>query len=115
MCGLIGYFASSHKLEHKNILSRLFTESKVRGLHAFGVNTGKTTLKSNHLEDIINFIKEFKGRKLIGHTRYSTSGDYRRAENNQPVLKGDLALVFNGVIDMGTYLLQQEDRLVRRR
>ena len=102
MCGVIGYFASTHKLEHKNILFRLFTESKIRGLHAFGVHTGKTTLKSNNLKKITQFIEKFNGKRLIGHTRYSTSGDFRVESNNQPILREDLALVFNGVIDMGT-------------
>lgn len=42
----------------------------------------------------------------IAHARYSTSGDWHNAKNNQPLIikvDGDsLSLAFNGVIHMGT-------------
>ena len=39
---------------------------------------------------------------LIGHNRYSTSGDWKNENNNQPLELNRMFLVFNGVIDMGT-------------
>jgi len=40
--------------------------------------------------------------KIIYHNRYSTSGDYKNHDNNQPIAIGNMSLVFNGVLDMGT-------------
>ena len=46
---------------------------------------------------------------LIGHTRYDTSGDWRTLANNQPLHIGQIALVFNGVIDMRTRAQWEEE------
>ena len=40
--------------------------------------------------------------KIIYHNRYSTSGDYKNHDNNQPIAIGNMSLVFNGVLDMRT-------------
>jgi len=44
----------------------------------------------------------YKQLRLIVHCRYSTSGDWKEEGNNQPIVIGDCALAFNGVIRMST-------------
>mgnify|MGYP000618844717 CR=1 FL=1 len=57
----------------------------------------------NHFEHHdINSVKLPISNNIIYHNRYSTSGDYKNHENNQPIFNNELSLVFNGVLDMGT-------------
>lgn len=109
MCGIIGYFSKNPLDEDFEIIKEIFKNSKIRGLHAFGFTallpTGLETVKCHNLEDILNnldFFKTLKPKILIGHNRYSTSGDYKKHINNQPVYlaKEGISLVFNGVISM---------------
>lgn len=107
MCGIIGYSAETPQDLHYDAIASLFVQSKIRGLHAFGFSyfNGETlvTVKEHKLEDLLRSLfalKTFKPKQLIGHTRYSTSGDYLNHGNNQPIVADGIALVFNGVIDM---------------
>lgn len=107
MCGIIGYSAATPQESHFEAIKSLFVQSKIRGLHAFGYSYfNEDTLvavKEHTLESILrslDSLKAIKPRQLIGHTRYSTSGDYLDHRNNQPIGVGDVSLVFNGVIDM---------------
>lgn len=111
MCGVIAY--SNPEPEPKDFvtLARIFEESAVRGIHAFGVSW----LPANHknietrkffsVEKMSAFIleqlREEKPRAVIGHNRYSTSGDWHDEKNNQPLflLESNTAMAFNGVID----------------
>jgi len=106
MCGVIYFKGNSRK--HKKLIINLLEQSKIRGLHAFGVSL---KLKSSQpfqiarmfsVEEAKDFIFQHEFCELIGHTRYDTSGDWRILENNQPVVLGANLLAFNGVIRMST-------------
>lgn len=112
MCGVIGMFSKAPKESDCEDVVELFKQSRVRGLHAFGFTavtadgpwlTNKAASSEENTANLRNAFHLWGGvRALIGHTRYSTSGDYKTPENNQPVLVQDLSLVFNGVISMKT-------------
>lgn len=103
MCAIVGFISKNPSSEAILTLKRLFIESKIRGMHAYGYASieGKPQLqKSNQLKPLLESIK--KPTALIGHCRYSTSGDYLDMNNNQPLQHGSEYLAFNGVIDMRT-------------
>jgi len=98
MCGVIGYWTYDPKPEADAAFKRLFSESAVRGLHAFGLyQRYSETIRAFHHDMVFDW-------KLpaIAHARYSTSGDWKNHSNNQPLALSDFVLVFNGVISMGT-------------
>ncbi len=103
MCAIVGFISKNPNANSIMTLKRLFFESKIRGMHAYGYTAlGKTlkTKKSHSLKELIESID--KPNILIGHCRYSTSGDYLNHNNNQPLSFQNEHLVFNGVIDMRT-------------
>lgn len=103
MCAIIGFISANPSQDAINTLKKVFIESKIRGRHAYGFAAieDKTVVeKSNLLKPLLD--KIHKPKALIGHCRYSTSGDYLNMANNQPLQHEDEFLVFNGVIDMGT-------------
>lgn len=111
MCGILGYRSDAPTTEHLELLRRLAFESSVRGLHAFGWGWSwsrespaiQTFLHRD--EWIAHLDRLFAGHpptRLIGHCRYSTSGDWQSPTNNQPLYQDGVALAFNGTIDMGT-------------
>lgn len=105
MCGVIGMATNKPNPLHRELLVRLFHESRVRGIHAFGFShwDGSSVVTQRFLRlDLCLAALPVAPTRLIGHCRYSTSGDYASIENNQPVRIGDAALVFNGVISMAT-------------
>lgn len=101
MCAIVGFAGSDF-----DGLFRVLDESRIRGLHAFGYafHDGSNVLSEKFL--CLDTMKESliknRPKKLIAHCRYSTSGDWQDPRNNQPVVRGGSALVFNGVIDMGS-------------
>ena len=106
MCAIIGFICPEPSEQAFATLHRLFIESKIRGMHAYGyaahLHSGETVChKSNQLLPLLKTMPKFP-RLLIGHCRYSTSGDYKNHLNNQPLRHGDEYLAFNGVIDMRT-------------
>lgn len=102
MCSVIGYDPGQDNDGAEEMFAALMRESRVRGVHAFGVAQwvlgGPVITKSLDVEEII--AKFEPGVPTIAHCRYSTSGDWRSMANNQPIHVGNRALVFNGVIDM---------------
>lgn len=104
MCAIIGFISDNPSQQAVDTLKKVFIESKIRGMHAYGYAAiQRGTLmehKSNGLKSLLPTIE--KPTRLIGHCRYSTSGDYKDMNNNQPLRYGDEYLVFNGVIDMRT-------------
>lgn len=112
MCGVIGYYSKNPKKEHVDMVKRLFWESKIRGLHAFGFSAMMSdftliTIKSHNLDRLLDALESLSlPLALIGHCRYSTSGNWLDHANNQPIEiekdRGVLSLVFNGVISMST-------------
>lgn len=105
MCGVIGYACDAPQPRHADALRSLFYESRVRGLHAFGFSTwdGERVVTQRFL-DLKGCLAAIpRGvTRLIGHCRYSTSGDYQTVSNNQPLQIADAAVAFNGVISMAT-------------
>lgn len=107
MCGIIGFSTKEPNNDNYKLLNRIVEQSKIRGLHSFGYSfyNGKLNVKKFHNLTEVDLPST---NKLIYHNRYSTSGDYQDHNNNQPILADDIALVFNGVIDMGTKEQMQE-------
>ncbi len=100
MCGVIGYYPTNKVEVQSEQFAKIFTESGIRGLHAFGLVQDGEPLRSFAICDII---EKFDPKKpALAHARYSTSGDWRVVTNNQPLVFDEFALVFNGVIHMGT-------------
>jgi glutamine phosphoribosylpyrophosphate amidotransferase len=106
LCAIIGFICPEPSEQAFSTLHRLFIESKIRGMHAYGyaahLHSGATVLnKSNQLMPLLKGMARYP-KLLIGHCRYSTSGDYKTEINNQPLSYKDEFLAFNGVIDMRT-------------
>ncbi len=104
MCGVL-YFKGNSK-KHKQLVINLLEQSRIRGLHAFGLairNSPEESFRIHRsftLQEAKDFLRENEFWELIGHTRYDTSGNWKVMENNQPVAIGGNLLVFNGVIRM---------------
>jgi len=108
MCGIIGAFFIEKTKEELLFLKKLMNESSVRGLHAFGVcfyDKKYEVIKSNK-KDFSSFIDEFEKSNAISimfHNRYSTSGDHKIENNNQPIVVNNVgSIVMNGIISMKT-------------
>lgn len=107
MCTVVGFFPRGGMVDNEIFHKRraafgsLMEEGGVRGLHAFGIcQPDAKIIKSSVLSEVAeSFDPEIPA---IAHCRYSTSGDASVYENNQPILSDKMALVFNGVIHMGT-------------
>lgn len=106
MCGVVGFSGSgAASPEWREAFIRVCTQSRIRGVHAFGIawiEDGLRHFKSTDFSQVIAAIPDPLPDRIIFHNRYCTSGDYMIAENNQPIIIGGHALVFNGTIDMGT-------------
>lgn len=107
MCGIVGFQAETFNDKHLDTLIALMEQSKIRGLHAFGMAyldrwAKPQVFKSHRLRDLFEVLDEQRPTTLIFHNRYSTSGDFADHANNQPVVWNASALVFNGVLSMKT-------------
>lgn len=106
MCGVVGYSSSRPNEAHAAVLCAILRQSSVRGLHAFGALADDILFKTHDIAKAADFIAESFAtqppRSVLAHCRYSTSGDWHDHANNQPLVACGWALVFNGVIDMGT-------------
>jgi glutamine phosphoribosylpyrophosphate amidotransferase len=104
MCGVIGFITKNRTQEQINLLKNLIIQSKIRGLHSFGYSFYNdktiTTRKFFKIEDIINDINKCEYNTLIYHNRYSTSGDWKIIENNQPITSEIGSIAMNGVLSM---------------
>ena len=106
MCGIIGYWAKEPSPVHSDIMKALAYQSKIRGLHAFGVSwiADDGGIKTSKWLTFPQ--QEWKGKvwvrrgRAIWHNRYSTSGDWRDLRNNQPIDIGTVAVASNSVITM---------------
>lgn len=90
----------------EEIVKKIMQNSRIRGLHSFGYSfVEKNKIQNFKFIDYDQFLKSLiqkKPIKFIAHFRYSTSGDWKVIENNQPILLDDFCLAFNGVIDMSS-------------
>jgi len=110
MCGVIGAFLIHPTEEDLLSVSRVFIQTKIRGLHATGVSFIKNekihTIKEPIPSDIFfekykiyDFLNEDGNLYLIGHCRYSTSN----LIYNQPISDDNISIVHNGVITQENY------------
>ena len=110
MCGVVGYFPSAKpNNQNKERFRNLMIESRIRGVHAWGytqiINGEFSTIKANRNDSLFSHPQHIDiliNSPAIGHTRYSTSGDWEDPNNNQPLVFDNVALSFNGVVDMRT-------------
>ena len=102
MCSIVGW----NGLFDPELVGRICFNSRIRGLHSFGysyVVSGKVKVKKFlDYDKFLGSLTLDKPNKFIAHFRYSTSGDYKNQQNNQPVLRHNESMVFNGVLDMRT-------------
>lgn len=100
MCSVIGHVGRYDT----DLLNDLFDASRIRGLHAFGYAYHDNGIQHHRFLDYNQFkesIHSTRPDKFVAHFRYSTSGDHSELRNNQPLIRNNQALVFNGVIDQG--------------
>ena len=119
ICGILGYkFLKEVHSEAMVFIEQLFLESQIRGVHATGFTfldeqaDGSFRLKTEKAPgSALRLLSESKvwescksnpPRILVGHTRYSTSGDWEDNRNNQPLATKKYALVHNGLVSMAT-------------
>lgn len=104
MCGVVGYVPIDPEPCARSAFGRLFEQSTIRGLHAYGLasssSRGPRITRAHQATAIIEAFDPL--RPSVAHARYSTSGDWHDHKNNQPIQVRSRALVFNGVIHMGT-------------
>jgi len=102
MCSVIGYQPGSVISSDvaSGVFARLMMEGRARGMHAYGLAHRLRVMRSTDVREVIRAFNPEQA--VIAHCRYSTSGDWQDMSNNQPIVVGANALVFNGVIHMGT-------------
>ncbi len=100
MCAIVGFYPKTPG-KHQELLINLIRESKIRGLHAFGVSYFDGMIRTERsLEPLSEeLIKRVSKYPMIYHARYSTSGDWKDEKNNQPI-HTEISVVMNGVISM---------------
>lgn len=113
MCGIVGYYTTKHTPTRRDSFISLVEQSKLRGLHAFGVvgyeDGNYKLLRSHDLDTIEDYIQANEFEDAIAHTRYSTSGDWHVLDNNQPLDIDGYTLAFNGVISMKTKAQMEQE------
>ena len=106
MCGVVGFVGQPETGSRERFIA-LCRQSCIRGVHAFGIawhtpSEGLRVVKGLNFKEVMNAVPDPLPHAIVFHNRYSTSGDFRIMENNQPVSVLGVALVFNGTVDMGT-------------
>lgn len=113
MCGVIGFYTPGEITgQQLRLVESLLGESRIRGRHAYGFATGVPGGVGRAEKFVGTFERPYlaaMSSPFIAHTRYSTSGDWKQAENNQPILAAGAALVFNGVIHQGTKVEMEKE------
>jgi glucosamine--fructose-6-phosphate aminotransferase (isomerizing) len=123
MCGIFGVSLTNEsaiKQHYSKIVATLFLLSESRGKEAsgFAINNGKelrylkspfpasdlvkSTVFKREIDSLLNSRKSFYS--TIGHSRLVTNGYEQYNENNQPVIKNNLAVIHNGIIVNDTEL-----------
>lgn len=105
MCAVIGAYIEKPNSQDIKMLSDVFIQSSIRGLHATGISWVKDekihtfistspAIKFLDYFDLNQTINEDGNQYLIGHCRYSTSD----LNYNQPLYNDNFSIVHNGVI-----------------
>jgi len=106
MCGIVGFYSKKKTSADIALLRSVVEETKIRGLHAFGTAyfKGKKLKVLKSLEFDFDYLFgdfiDSKSSRIVFHCRYSTSGDFKDMDNNQPIVVKNKAIVMNGVISM---------------
>ncbi len=117
MCGIFGVTITKEselRKDFKSVLQSLFLLSESRGKEAsgFAINDGKEVrflktpfpasmlVKSRVFEDEVRRLLSDNNEfySVIGHSRLVTNGYEQFNENNQPVVKNNMAVIHNGII-----------------
>lgn len=109
MCGLFGfvYYGKKGLKNAEGLLEKLAWESAIRGTHATGysfVNKGRVVIeKAPKTAYEMKYLLPKNIRTVMGHTRHTTQGDYKKNYNNHPFKgkhgKNEFAFAHNGVLD----------------
>lgn len=103
MCAVIGAIIKNPTSTDFQTLTRVFHESRIRGMHATGlsyvkhnkIHTNKLPVSADKFPfDWNNYVNEDGNLYLVGHCRYSTSD----LEYNQPINNDTISVVHNGVV-----------------
>lgn len=115
MCGIFGFVSQRPDIlghsARDRLVKLLFTHSETRGKESSGIAVGTESefgvLKRNirgkkfgqlpELQTLLNSLHDKPGT-LMGHTRMVTNGDAADVNNNQPVVRDQLACIHNGII-----------------
>lgn len=116
MCGILGWMkpaeASVDDKCYKKAIEKLFLLSETRGKEASGVcfaddnkvSIFKAPVRAKRLigtaeyNNRMNEILRNDKRLVMGHARMVTNGSAYDSGNNQPVVRGDLVCIHNGII-----------------
>ncbi len=103
MCGLFGFDGTAPDRAALELVAELASR---RGPHAggFAWEAGGAIAVERRAEPWSKWAAQLWPRagaapRIVGHFRLATSGDWRRAEDAQPVTAGDLALAHNGNVE----------------
>lgn len=104
MCGVIAYVSDSPNSDDLELMLKIFEESRIRGVHSFGYCFASDTPKRFHRIDEMrdSLAENWDGSPLVGHNRYCTGESWKDLLDCQPISRGELAIAFNGVIDMSS-------------
>lgn len=116
MCGILGRInLTGSNLEfagYKRSIDKLYQLSESRGKEASGLCcmtdevikvlkadiAASKMVKRNEYKEAMSLLENSKYRLVMGHARMITNGDSSNANNNQPVVRGDLVIIHNGII-----------------
>lgn len=115
MCGILGIMATKHlslTTNYIRCINDLFVLSESRGKEASGVcfvtddsvnilkspTRARMLINSTEYKRLVKKNKGHNGILVMGHARMVTNGSAKEEGNNQPVVKGDLVCIHNGII-----------------
>ena len=97
MCGIFGQI-SKNGLHHLNF-KKLVAHSKQRGQDSSGLvysaEENYSIARADYdIEKLLKKVKPYKSNVVLGHSRLITNG----LEDNQPVIRGNICAIHNGII-----------------
>lgn len=126
MCGIAGYVVGAPgRAGALRLFQRLLRECQARGRHASGVSwAAEGRLEAIRVpqaaEGLLGSpqwvrLHSSPPGALIGHTRYSTSGDWHDNTNTQPIVVGRMSVAHNGLVSMASKDVFQKAYRLRTR
>ena len=115
MCGLFGYISKTGEPVNLDVLAELATDAARRGDHAWGtsqIHNGElmTYRQQGDMAMSLDRLEWLEGATaVVGHTRFSTSGDPAQNINNQPIEyeatthMPEFVMAHNGQVDHARY------------